>query len=107
MAKPSRWLHAAAVVGAVLLLVGGFNLPQRLKAQDEPERIKALVKERLDIARKICEATEESALHGAPKIGAEPDFVAALDRLAVWSRRWAEAQRDESRLGNGVSAIQL
>ncbi|WP_165248390.1 hypothetical protein [Paludisphaera soli] len=87
-------MRASLPCGAValaLVLIGAMVGASGLRAPQKPDD---LARARVDLARRIYGQTEEQ-LKNLPAVGAEGDRLSqTFAELALWSRRWMEAEHD-------------
>src|SRR5262245_46076345 len=66
-------------------------------APADPQTPEDLAKARLEIVRRIYRDTEEQLKNPpAPAVATGSDVFPILEQVAIWSRRWMEAERDSN-----------
>ncbi|MBX6312120.1 MAG: hypothetical protein IRY99_04255 [Isosphaeraceae bacterium] len=100
---------ALSTLAVGLFLAGGLAL--RSAPPEEPDRLKELAEARMKLARRyyegeVARTNRRIEPPGAPGLSTLVSRVNA-ELLALWSRRWMEAQRDASdRKADQIAAIQ-
>ena len=78
----------------LLLLLGGIGAAIPRASGEDPPKPQALAKARLQLARKLYEATEEELKAPPTEVPMEHRHLPVQERLVTWSTRWMEAERD-------------